>query len=391
VGALRAASLTSAVIRLALVPILVVAAFAGGLFVGRTSAAVTELRPEWTVAGELSRPRAYARAVALATGEILVVGGLDPDDAHVTVDTSELFDPASGEVTVLPHLLHGRVNQGITVAWGDRVVMTGGTEWLADAWRSVSRVDVYLPFSRTWLRAANMRQPRSDHGAAALLDGRVLVTGGNQNARLIRTSEIYDPRSDTWEDAARLPRERTQFSAVTLPDGRVLVAGGFEGDGRLTRTTYLYEPWNDEWVDGPEMQEVRLNHSTVRLPSGDLLFFGGEQQGAGTAERYDWRERRFTYAGVLGAPRLVAQGALLPDGRVLAVGGLPEDKQRRKFLPTADAEMWDPEKRVWLDLIDPPSLRAYAQLVVTDHGIYRFSGVGEDEKPVRTIESLTWR
>ena len=33
--------------------------------------------PEWQTIGELSQPRAYASAVALSNGKILVVGGFD--------------------------------------------------------------------------------------------------------------------------------------------------------------------------------------------------------------------------------------------------------------------------------------------------------------------------
>ena len=373
--------------------LLALGVFSGGLAIGRASAVAHPLAPEWTVAGELSRPRAYARAVAVATGEILVLGGMDPADPRVSVGATELFDPGTGEVTVLPQPIVGRLNQGVTIGWGDRVVVTGGTEWLAGAWRSVSRTDVYLPWSRTWLRAPNMVQPRSDHGAAALVDGRVLVTAGNKDARVLRSSEIFDPRTNDWTKAAPLPHGRTQFSMATLPDGRVLVAGGFEDDGKLARTTWLYEPWNDHWDRGPEMLEVRLNHSMVKLADGDVLFFGGEKMGAGTAERYRWRERRFEYAGVLGEPRLIAQGSLAPlivGERVIAVGGLPDDRNRRKFAPTADAEMWDPAKRMWLDLVDPPTSRAYAQLVATDHAVYRLSGVGDDETPINTIEQLAW-
>ena len=366
--------------------------FGTGIVLGRAStAAETASEPTWAVAGELARSRAFARAAWVETGEILVVGGLDARDEHVTIPTSELFDPATRRATVLPQTLLGRLNQVLTVAWGGRVVVTGGTEWVGDGWNSVAKVDVYLPWSRSWLRASNMIQPRSDHGATALADGRVLVVAGNYNTRLLRSSEIYDPMNDAWTPAQPLPKARTQFSIATLPDGTVLVAGGFQEDGKMTTSTVIYEPWSDRWSEGPEMREVRLNHSMVTLPSGDLLFFGGERAGAGTAERYAWRDRRFVYAGALGGPRLVAQGAALPDGRVVAVGGLPEDRSRSRFAPTSDAEVWEPGKRAWRLLPSAPTKRAYAQLITTDHGIYRISGIGEDEVPYATIEALTWR
>jgi hypothetical protein len=371
---------------------LVLLVFLSGVAIGRASSAA-ERAPvaTWSVAGELARSRAYARAIALETGEILVVGGLDAKDDRVTIPTTELFDPRTGRSTVLPQRLLGRLNQQLTTAWGGRVVVTGGTEWIDGHWNSVAKVDVYLPWPRQWLSAAHMLQPRSDHAATALLDGRVFVTGGNYNARLLRSSEIYDVERDLWTPVAPMPRARTQFSAATLPDGSVLVAGGFEPDGRMVTTTFIYEPWADRWVAGPEMREVRLNHSMVRLPGGDVLFFGGERMGAETAERYSWRERRFVHAGVLAEPRLVAQGALLPDGRVVAVGGLPIDRDRTRFIPTERAEMWDPAKRVWQVLPGAPTKRAYAQLIVTDHGVFRLSGVGIDEDPYSTIEALVWR
>ena len=48
--------------------------------------------PEWQTIGELSQPRAYASAVALSNGKILVVGG---ENANGPVRDSEAFDPAS--------------------------------------------------------------------------------------------------------------------------------------------------------------------------------------------------------------------------------------------------------------------------------------------------------
>src|SRR2546430_5281952 len=67
-------------------------------------------RLAWEQAGALAAPRAYATAVTLVTGEILVVGGLDKDDPKVTSVTSELFDPLTGRARVLAPRLPGRAN-----------------------------------------------------------------------------------------------------------------------------------------------------------------------------------------------------------------------------------------------------------------------------------------
>ncbi|TME70983.1 MAG: hypothetical protein E6I48_14395, partial [Chloroflexi bacterium] len=191
---------------------------------------VTPKTPTWTTFGELSQPRAYATAVGLASGEILVVGGLDRADSNVTNADSELVDVKTGAVSVLHQQLEGRLHQTMTRAL-DRVVVAGGVKFVTTHWDPVDSVDVFLPAERKWITAAPLIDPRSDHAATTLLTGMVMVIGGNQGPRLLQSTEIYDLKNDRWFRAAPLPLPRTELSAFTLPDGRVLVAGGFDASG----------------------------------------------------------------------------------------------------------------------------------------------------------------
>lgn len=368
--------------------LLVALALTGAFQLGRAVPAETA-DAGWDTVASLARPRAYARAVPLATGEILVVGGLDPDDPQITSYKSELVDPATGRVTLLAQPLLGRVNQSVTEGWGDRIAVIGGTEWRGTYWAPVDRVEVFIPASRAWLIGKPLGDPRSDHGATALPDGRILVTGGNQGTRLLRSTEIYDPSRDSWTPAAPMPRARTQFSIATLPDGRVIVAGGFREDGRITISTLLYDPVRDAWSDGPAMLDARLNHAMVALANGDLLFVGGESYGSGTAERYDFRKNKFTDAGRIASPRVVPQAALLRDGRVLLTGGLAFPA-RGGFRPLVESEIWDPRSSKWGAAGEAPSARAYGILVPTERGLFRVSGSGDDQEAARTIERFSW-
>ena len=365
-------------------------AIAGSFELGRAIPTETADAAGWDTVASLVRPRAYARAVPLETGEILIVGGLDADDPQLTSYKSELVDPATGRVTLLPQPLLGRVNQSVTAGWGGRVAVIGGTEFRhgdrgTTYWAPVDRVEVFIPDSRTWLIGRPLGAARADHGATALADGRILVTGGNQGTTLLRSTEIYDPSQDRWSLVAPMPRGRTQFSIATLPDGRVMVAGGFREDGRLTDTTLFYDPARNAWSEGPVMLDARLNHAMVALPGGDLLFVGGESLGSGTAERYDFRKNRFTDAGRIASPRLVPQAALLADGRVLLTGGLAFPG-RGGFLPLVDAEIWDPRSSSWNAAGEAPSARAYGQLVPTARGLFRVSGSSDDDEATQTVE-----
>ena len=351
----------------------------------RTAPATT---PEWQTIAELSQPRAYASAVALSNGKILVVGGFDRFATDVMNQQSELIDPATGSVTVLPQPLLGRVHQSMTSAWEDLVVVAGGVEWFDTYWSPIDRVDVFRPSQGKWVLGARLRHARSDHAATALQDGRVFVTGGNFDTKFLASSEIYNPRTDTWTEAAPMPRARTQHSAVTLFDGRVLVAGGIDFDGAATNTTFIYDPRIDSWTDGPLMNDARLQQVAVALPTGDVLFAGGNGVASGTSEVYRFAEGRFVPSGMLVTPRLVAQGAALADGRVVLSGGLP--LRMHEFAPLRSVEIWDPKTGLWSELPPAPTPRAWGSIVTVRGVVYQISGTGEGETAYRTIERLAF-
>ena len=238
--------------------------------IGATAALVAGNLPQavsvarWTTLTELARPRAYASAMLLPTGEILVFGGLDENDPAVVNATTEIIDPVSGGVRVIAQPLPGRLHHTMTFGADAKLVVAGGVEWYGRAFHSSDRVDVYAPFTHEWSRAAPLHHARSDHGAAPLKDGRVLVTGGNFGTLPLAASEIYDPRTDTWADAAPLPEPRIRFSIAPLPDGRVLVAGGLNKLGFPVATSSIYDPITNAWTSGPNMSVARVQHAVSR-------------------------------------------------------------------------------------------------------------------------------
>jgi hypothetical protein len=343
--------------------------------------------PTWTTFGELAHPRAYAAAIALPNGEILVVGGLDRDDPEVTNTESELVNAKTGAVTVLRDRLVGRLHQTMTRALGDRVVVSGGVVFKTTHWDPVDNVDVYVPADRKWTAASPLLEARSDHAAVAMLDGKVMVIGGNQGPRLLQSVEIYDANDDRWFRATPLPAPRTAHSAFLLRDGRVLVAGGIDATGAATDATFIYNPPADSWAEGPRMNLARVQHAAVRLANGDVLFAGGDGPASGTSERYVADLGRFVVSGTLGEPRHAAQAAVLSDGRVVLVGGMPPRDD--EFAPLRSAEIWDPASDHWSALPPSPTPRAWPSLVAIGGVIYQVSGTGNAEVAYRTIERLS--
>lgn len=363
--------------------------FALGIATGRATAdRSVAFEPAWSVAGSLAEARNYPRVTALPDGDLLVTGGVDPAFPDVARATSERFDPARGTTTLIAPSGPGRVNHTATLAGGDRVVVAGGTDYYGGAWHAMDRVDVYSADVGRWYQAAAMRAPRADHAAVALRDGRVLVAGGEDGSFIYRTVEIYDPATDTWSSAAPMPRVRTQFLMTLLPDGRVLALGGLEDRGAPSRTSVLYDPRTDSWSEGPPLAYDRVLSALATLPSGDVLVIGGQYSASNTAERYDWRLHRFFYAGVLVEPRLAAVAAALPDGSVALVGGLPNSPSRVGFVPTANAERWDPRTNEWTELPGIAAGRALGALVVSGGEAYLVGAARTGEEADAQIERL---
>src|SRR3989442_1133601 len=223
-------------------------------------------RLAWEQAGALAAPRAYATAVTLVTGEILVVGGLDKDDPKVTSVTSELFDPLTGHARVLDQRLPGRVNHAAVAGAGGRVAIIGGSVWIGDGWAITDRVDVYLPYERRWKEGKPMLHGRTGVRATALKDGRIFVTGGDDGPRLLQTNRNYEPTSDHWSAASPMIEPRGDFAIATLDDGRVLVAGGLFGRDSIQAVSSLYyHVARDRWSSGPDPKSTRLNSSHLRI------------------------------------------------------------------------------------------------------------------------------
>ena len=69
-----------------------------------------------------------------------------------------------------------------------------------------------------------MTRPRVWHSATLLLDGTVLITGGELTAG---SAEVFDPSTGRFASTADMSATRGGHSATLLLDGTVLVAGGF--------------------------------------------------------------------------------------------------------------------------------------------------------------------
>jgi hypothetical protein len=119
----------------------------------------------WSTTGNLDSPRRAHTATRLNDGRVLIVGGLATSSN--SLQSAELFDPATG----------------------------------------------------TFTPTGSLNTARDSHSATLLADGRVLVAGG-----FTRTAERFDFATGTFTATAELSIGRTAHTANRLDNGQVLVA-----------------------------------------------------------------------------------------------------------------------------------------------------------------------
>jgi N-acetylneuraminic acid mutarotase len=290
--------------------------------------------PSWAPAGTLSVTRYQFHggygAERLASGEILVVGGLTGGPT-VEPATAERWDPITEVWSSAGTIGAGRGRHGTGLLADGRVLVTGGFAWATAGGCASSRADsaVYDSSADSWSDVAPMTQPRHYHTQTTLIDGTVLVAGGEWTDGACGGSgaadrvERYDPASNTWSSAASLATSRQRHTATRLLDGRVLVVGGaVPFSTTALASVEIYDPDTDAWSSAAGLIGMRYSHAATLLPDGRVLVVGGSTfTWLTSAEIYDPVANSWSSAASTTFAHNEPTATLLLDGRVLVVGG----------------------------------------------------------------------
>ena len=282
--------------------------------------------------GTMNRPRYGHTATMLADGRVLIAGGME-EERNPTA-SAEVFDSATKTFTEVASMNTKRVGHTATMLADGRVLITGGSRVIFYE-SSLASAEIFDPATGRFTPTGEMRAARLASRALLLPDGKVLVTGGQaKDGAKIASAEIFDPQTGAFTSIRNMNTPRSDHTMTLLQNGKVLIAGGASGVsmGRevVTATAEIYDPATGEFSPTGDMSVVRYKHSATLLPDGKVLILGGSNALLArgmypSAEIYDPVTGRFSLVGNMLTSRYKIRDAvaLLKDGKVIVTGGGP--------------------------------------------------------------------
>jgi hypothetical protein len=230
----------------------------------------------WESAAPLLEARLRHTATLLDDGRVLVVGGQDA--AGLILDSSELYDPASGAWTPGPTLATARTNHTAVKMNDGRVLLIGGGESTLNGLPAgvgvLASVEIFDPDGDAFSEGPELLEGRGHHQSVRLGDGRVLVVGGTGAGNVsVLGAETLAPGAQSWIPAGALADGRSQFGLALRASNDVVVAGGVGSD--LVASAELFDPASNSWSTLPSMGSPRLYVGVAPLAAGGVLAAAG--------------------------------------------------------------------------------------------------------------------
>jgi|SRR5579859_1549991 len=268
--------------------------------------------------------------VVLPDGRAFVNGGtLQYDPFHGQL-RSAIFDPNNGQFMDVQSMAHGRWYPTVTnLADGTLMTFSG----LDEKGNTNSTVEIYTVGTGWSTPYSSPFTPPLYPRMTLLPNGKVFYSGSTTGSR------YFDPSTHTWSGVVATTNyngTRTYGTSVLLPltpannyKPVVMIMGG---GNPATNTTELIDlsAATPKWVSGPNMSQPRIEMNATILPNGKVIALGGSLNDEDTttaslnADLYDPASNTFSSAGQNAFARLYhSNSLLLPDATVLFIGGNP--------------------------------------------------------------------
>ena len=279
-----------------------------------------------------SRIQGCHAVTMLADGRVIYVGGADVPVYGPGTRQVKTYNPATDTWQVQPDLVGNRWYPSmVTLPDGRLLAIGGGNENNPERSRTSEVMD---PTTMTWSPAGDIAIGNEVSPITVLYDGEVLMTH--------RPPQLFDPSTRAWRSAMdfvqgnRMPNgDHSDHEIQLLPDGRVAAIGYISfTPGQYGQMLEIYDPSTGQWELGTDVQPVRSRASTILMPDGRVLVIGGKVMDPadptlvnawGYTDLVDvWDPGRDAWRRLtsIEIPREYhAMPVVLPDGRIFVAGG----------------------------------------------------------------------
>jgi Domain of unknown function (DUF1929)/PKD domain len=268
--------------------------------------------------------------VVFPDGRAFINGGtLQYDPFHGEL-RSAVYDLTTGAFTDVQNMAHGRWYPTVTNLADGRLMTFSG---LSESGDTNTTVEIYTVGTGWSTPIGSPFTPPLYPRMTLLPNGKVFYSGSTTQSRL------FDPVAETWSGVVATTNyggTRTYGTSVLLPltpannyKPVVMIMGG---GNPSTATSELIDlsAATPSWSYGPSMSQPRIEMNATILPNGKIIALGGSlnDEDTGTAslnaDLYDPAMNTFSSAGQNAFARLYhSNSLLLPDGTVLFIGGNP--------------------------------------------------------------------
>ncbi|MEO8212884.1 MAG: galactose oxidase-like domain-containing protein [Myxococcales bacterium] len=261
----------------------------------------------------------------LSDGRLVVAGGTLSFSPLTGTKLAYTFDPFTERWTRLADMARGRwYPTSVTLDDGTSLTLSGLSEVPNTPNPDIELWDPAVPGPWQLLGQKSLPYYPLLH---LMPSGLVFMAGPS------RFTETYDHAINTWTPVdATNSSDRYEACSVLLPPSldRVMLIGGYDGSGQPTKSAEIIDltATTPQWRVVPHMAFARMEHNAVLLPDGKVLVVGGRSDYDSTPtpvltpEIFNPSGETWTSVAAHSTPRRYHSTAvLLPDGRVLAAGG----------------------------------------------------------------------
>jgi serine/threonine protein kinase len=236
-------------------------------------------------------------AATVSHGTLWVMGGLTRGDATVKV---EGYDPTISTWESGPNLPL-KLHHALAVVFRGEIVVMGG--WVPSGGSLDGLVSnrVFALRGAHWVELPGLHHARAA-GAAAVVDDKIVIAGGQANHHLVSAVEVFD--GTQWTDVAPIPTPRDHLAAAS--DGHYYYAVGgraLSADKNLGAVE-RYDPLTNRWQQLPPLPTPRGGLGAAIIGTR-LVTIGGESPTGvfGTVEVFDLTTNTWSSLPPMKTPR----------------------------------------------------------------------------------------